>query len=37
MNYADSTTIYAVIHSPLSRLQVLESLNQDLAAINIGV
>ena len=32
--YTDDTTIYAVIPRPLSRLQVMESLNQDLAAIN---
>ena len=34
MRYADDTTIYAVIPRLLSRPQVLESLNQDLAAIN---
>ena len=31
---ADETTIYAVIHRPLSRPQVMESLKQDLAATN---
>ena len=32
--YADDTTIYAVVPRPLSRPHVMESLNQDLAAIN---
>ena len=34
VDYADDTTIYAVIPRPLSRPQVMESLNQYLAAIN---
>ena len=34
VGYADDTTIYAVIPRPLSRPQVMESLNQHLAAIN---
>ena len=34
VGYADDTTIYAVISKPLSCHQVLESINQDLAAIN---
>ena len=34
LGYADYTTIYAVIHRPLSRPQVIKSLNQDFAAIN---
>ena len=34
MDCADETTIYAVIYRSLSRRQVMESLNQDLAAIN---
>ena len=34
VSYADDTTINAVIPRPLLRLQVMESLNQDLAAIN---
>ena len=33
MGYADGTMIYAVISGPLSRPQVMESMNQDLAAI----
>ena len=37
VDYADDTTIYAVITRPLSRPQVMESLNQDLAAITPGV
>ena len=32
--YAVDTTIYALIPRPLLRSQVIESLNQDLAAIN---
>ena len=32
VGYADDTTIYAVIPRLLSRPQVIESLNQDLAA-----
>ena len=34
VNYADASTIYAVIPGPLLHPQVMESLNQDLAAIN---
>ena len=34
MGYADDTTIYAVIPMRLLRPQVIESLNQDLTAIN---
>ena len=34
MGYADDATIYAVISKPISRSQVMELLNQDLAAIN---
>ena len=34
MCYADDTTIYAIIPRPLSRPQVMELLNQDLAASN---
>ena len=34
---ADNTTIYAVISIPLSRPHVMESVNQDLAAINLQV
>ena len=34
VGYADNTTIYAVIPTPLSSSQVLESQNPDLAAIN---
>ena len=34
MNYADDTTICTVIPRPHSRPQVMESLNQDLAAID---
>ena len=34
VGYADDTTIYPVISRPLSCPQVLESLNQDLTAIN---
>ena len=34
MGYADVTTIYAVIPKSLSWPQVMESLNQDLTAIN---
>ena len=34
MGYADDTTIYAVIPRPLSPPQVMESLTQDLAALN---
>ena len=33
MGYADDTTIYAVIPTPLSLPQVMELRNQDLAAI----
>ena len=32
--YVDDTTIYAVIPRPLLRPQMMESLNQDMAAIN---
>ena len=31
--YADDTTIYTVIPRPISRPQVMELLNQELAAI----
>ena len=34
MAYGGDTTIYAVIHKPLSRTQGMESLNQNLASIN---
>ena len=34
VGYAKDTTIYAVIAKPLSRPQVMESLNQDLVAIH---
>ena len=34
MDYADDTTVFAVIPRALSRPQVMESLNQSLAAIN---
>ena len=34
LSYANDTTIYAVIPRPLSRRQVMESRNQDMAAIN---
>ena len=34
VGYADDIMIYAVILRPLSRAQVMESLNQQLAAIN---
>ena len=34
VGYAGDTTIYAVIARPLTRPQVMESLNQDLATIN---
>ena len=34
MGYSDDTTIYAVIPRSLSRPQVMESLNQDLIAVN---
>ena len=34
VGYADNITIYAVIPRPLSRPRVMESLNQNLAAIN---
>ena len=34
VGYADSTTIYGVFPRPLSRPKGMESLNQDLAAIN---
>ena len=34
VSYTDDTTIYAVIHRPLSRPQAMELLNQDLAEIN---
>ena len=34
VGYADDTTIYAALPTPLSRLQVTESLNQNLATIN---
>ena len=34
VGYADDTTIHAVIPIPLSRSQVMESLNQDWAAMN---
>ena len=34
VGYADNTTIYAIIPGPLSRPLLMESLNQDLAAIN---
>ena len=34
VNYADDTTIYAIVPRPLLRPQVMESLNQDLAAID---
>ena len=34
VGYADGATIYTVIARPLSRPQVMESLNQDLAAID---
>ena len=33
VGYADDTTIYAIIPSPFSRPQVMESMNQNLAAI----
>ena len=33
-DYADDTTTYAVIPRPLSRLQIIKALNQDLAEIN---
>ena len=33
VGYADDTTLYAVIPRPLSRSQVMESLNEDLSAI----
>ena len=31
---ADDITIYAIVHRPLSRPQVTDSINPDLAAIN---
>ena len=34
VNHADDTAIYAFIPRPLSRHQVIESLNQDLVAIH---
>ena len=34
MDYEDDTKIYAVLHSPLLRPQLMESLNQDLATID---
>ena len=34
MGYANDTTIHAIIPGPLSRPQVMESLDQDLATIN---
>ena len=34
VGYEDDTTIYTVIHGPLLRSQVMESLNQDLSVIN---
>ena len=34
VGYANDTTIYAVFPRPLSRPQVVESLNQDLAAVH---
>ena len=34
VGYANDATIYAVISQPLSRPQVMESLNQDLTASN---
>ena len=34
VSYTDDTTVNAVIPRPLLRLQVMESLNQDLATIN---
>ena len=34
--YVDDSTIYAVIPIPLSRPQVMESVNQDLAAMALG-
>ena len=34
MGHTDDTMIYAVIPRPLSRSQGIESLNQDLAAVN---
>ena len=34
VGYVNDTTIYAVIPGPLSRRQLMESLNQDLAVIN---
>ena len=34
VEYADDTTIYAVICEPLLRPQVMEFLNQDLSVIN---
>ena len=34
VGHAEDTTIYAVIPRPLSHSQVMELLNQDLAAIN---
>ena len=34
VGYADDTTIYAIISRPLSRPQMIDSLQHDLAAIN---
>ena len=33
VEYADDTTIFAVIRRPILRFQVIESLNQELAAV----
>ena len=35
MGYVDNTTIYDFIPRPLLRSKVMESLNKDLAAINL--